>query len=126
MSNEPNEHASVADEQSLGALLAARARRTGDGQLATAAATGIVGAVAIGLFFPTWWRLALPFVSLGAFGVWGIVDRMAAERRGIAGSTPGTIRLLAAIGWVAVLIGGLSVVTLVLALTATAIGTWNL
>jgi hypothetical protein len=126
MSIEPNERVSTADDESLGALLAARARRTGDGALAAALATGIIGAAAIGLFLPGWWRLALPLVSLAAFGGWGIVDRMATERRASASSGPGTIRLLAAVGWVAVVIGGLSIVALVLALTATAIGTWNL
>jgi hypothetical protein len=116
----PNESLHEAGEETLAAVVSARARRATDGQLVVAVAVGLTSAVAIGIFWPGWWRLALPLVSLAAFGVWGIADRSAGRPAGASQ------RVLAALRWTAVVIGTLSIVTFVLALTATAIGTWNL
>ena len=128
MSAEPNEPVPMhqsADDETLAAIISARARRTSDGQLAMAVAVGLAGVFAIGILRPGWWRLALPLTTLAAFGAWGIADRVAMERRATPGSR-GSLRMFDAIRWTAVIVGTLSLVVFVLALTATAIGTWNL
>ncbi len=54
--------------------LAHKARRTSDPVLAFCEFAGFAVAVAISAFSPDRWELALPAVSLGAFGLWGITD----------------------------------------------------
>ena len=49
-----------AADESLFALLAARARRATDGQLVASAIGGLVVSVAIALLLPGWWPLAMP------------------------------------------------------------------
>ena len=65
---------------SLFAMLAARARRSSDAVLACLAGVGGLSAVALVAVRPAWWAFALPLVSAGAFGIWGILERATAER----------------------------------------------
>ena len=44
------------------------------------AGVGGVAAVALAAMRPSWWAFALPLVSAGAFGLWGILERATAER----------------------------------------------
>ena len=64
----------------LFAMLAVRARRASDGALAALAGIGGVAAIALAAVRPSWWTFALPLVSAGAFGLWGILERATAER----------------------------------------------
>lgn len=64
----------------LFAMLAGRARRASDVTLATIAGIGGVAAIALAAVRPSWWAFALPLVSAGAFGLWGILERATAER----------------------------------------------
>jgi hypothetical protein len=59
---------------SLFAILAVRARRAPDAVLAALAGIGGVAAVALIAIRPAWWAFALPLVSAGAFGLWGILE----------------------------------------------------
>ncbi|MEP7066850.1 MAG: hypothetical protein ABI889_12505 [Gemmatimonadota bacterium] len=77
----------AADPNSVGteppglfAILAARARRTSDGVLATLAGLGGVASIALIAARPSWWAFAMPLVSAGTFGLWGILERATAER----------------------------------------------
>jgi hypothetical protein len=65
---------------SLYALLAGGARRAPDAVLASLAGVGGVAAVALIAMRPAWWAFVLPLVSAGAFGLWGILERVTAER----------------------------------------------
>jgi hypothetical protein len=66
----------VLDRGSLAQLLRQRARHTSDRRLAIDAALGVTAAAALAVLRPPFW---LPLValalSLGSFGLWGIVDR---------------------------------------------------
>ena len=102
----------VFDRGSLVAFLAQRARQASDLRLVLDAAAGFVIAVAL-LFFrpPLWLPLSALAFSLGAFGVWGILDREASYLS--PGATPRRAvsvarALVAALGAVAVVLGGLS------------------
>ncbi|MFL5574901.1 MAG: hypothetical protein ACJ79S_02885 [Gemmatimonadaceae bacterium] len=88
----------------LYAALAARARRTSDGALAGAAAVGILTVLGLTIWQPAWWALAAPLVALGAFGVWGTLERERAARQPAAGPTF-VSRAIAAGQWVAVVAG---------------------
>jgi hypothetical protein len=57
------------------AALAARARRTADGALAIDAAIGCAWLAALIAWHPAWWQFVVAPVAIGAFGLWGIVDR---------------------------------------------------
>ena len=59
--------------------LAGRARRTSNAALVTAEIIGFAGAVAVPAFAPHRWELALPAVSVGAFGLWGITDHVISQ-----------------------------------------------
>jgi hypothetical protein len=56
-------------------VLAARARRASDGRLALDASVGVVAAASLPFVRPLLWGLVLPFVVVGAYGLWGIADR---------------------------------------------------
>ena len=64
----------------LFAMLAVRARSASDGALAALAGVGGVTAIALAARRPSWWAFALPLISAGAFGLWGILERATAER----------------------------------------------
>lgn len=70
----------VLDRGSLPELLADRARRASDRRLALDAALGLTVAAAIAVLRPPLWLpLAALGFCLGAFGLWGILDRELVE-----------------------------------------------
>jgi hypothetical protein len=90
---------------SLFAMLAVRARRASDAVLAALAGIGGVAAIALVAARPAWWAFALPLVSAGSFGLWGILERATAERG--AERSARYDRLVGAAQWIAVVIGAL-------------------
>jgi len=115
----------VSDEgDNIFALVAQLARRATDGQLVVAAAIGIASAVLIGLVWPGWWLVALPLLCIGSFGIWGIAERTAAERRARLGEGFAGQRALGAVRVTAAAIGTLAGLLTLLALVARALGTW--
>jgi fatty acid desaturase len=99
---------------SLFAMLAGKARRASDAVLASLAGLGGLAAVALIATRPVWWAFALPVVSAGSFGVWGILERASAEH-----ATPRTARYDRAMGtaqWLAAGIGTLCAIVTVFAL----------
>jgi len=87
----------------LFAMLAVRARRASDGALAALAGIGGVAAIAMAAVRPSWWTFALPLVSAGTFGLWGILERATAERG--AERSASYDRAVSVAQWVAVAIG---------------------
>jgi len=109
----------VLDRGSLPALLMNRARLASDRQLVVNAATGLVAAVSIAILKPPLWITLFALAcSLGAFGLWGILDREVAEVK------PSSKRaLLAARGLVAVT-GTLAAILFGVSLFFSLLGTW--
>jgi hypothetical protein len=98
---------------SLFAMLAGKARRSSDAVLALLAGAGGIAAVALVATRPAWWAFALPLVSAGAFGIWGILERATAER-----ATPrsaGYDRVVGATQWIAAAIGAVFAIVAVFA-----------
>jgi hypothetical protein len=62
-------------------LLAGAARRASDGLLALLTGCGLVVTAVLLMVEPDRWQLALPALVVAAFGGWGILDRVADERR---------------------------------------------
>jgi hypothetical protein len=105
---------------SLFAMLAGKARRSSDAVLASLAGVGGLSAVALFATRPAWWAFALPLVSAGAFGVWGILERATAER-----VTPRGARYDRAMGvaqWVAAAIGTMCAIVTVFAVLGLLLG----
>ena len=70
----------VLDRGTLPDLLAQRARNASDKRLVIDAAVGLVGAATVAVLRPPLWiPLASLAFCLGAFGVWGILDRETAD-----------------------------------------------
>jgi hypothetical protein len=113
------------DGDSLFAVTAQLARRASDGQLVLAAAVGIAAAAVIGLVIPGWWFVALPLLTVGAFGVWGIAERTSAERRARLGPDFGGRRALASVRVTAAVVGTLSGTLTLLVIVARMVGTWK-
>lgn len=102
------------DPPSLFAILAARARRASDGVLAALTGIGVVAAIALIATRPAWWAFALPLVSAGAFGLWGILERATAERG--APRSAGYDRAMSAAQWLVVAIGTISAIVMAFAI----------
>ena len=113
------------DREHLFALIATLARRSSDGQLVGAAATGIASAALVGFIRPSWWMLTLPLLCVGSFGIWGIAERTMAERLARFGPTFAGRHALASVRVAAALIGTLAGALALLAIAAMAIGTWK-
>ena len=118
----------AADQDSIGteppslfAMLAVKARRASDAALASLAAVGGVAAVALVAIRPTWWAFALPLVSAGAFGLWGILERATAERG--APRSAGYDRAMNAAQWLAAAIGTACAIVTVFAVLGFFLGT---
>jgi hypothetical protein len=60
--------------------LAKRARKTSGGALVALESAGLASALAIWIWAPAHWQLALPGLALAAFGLWGIIDKTVAAR----------------------------------------------
>ena len=106
---------------SLFALLAVTARRAPDGLLASFAAIGSVAAIALVAMRPAWWAFALPLVSAGAFGLWGILERATAERG--APRSARYDRAMNAAQWLAATIGTACAIVTVFAVLGFFLGT---
>jgi len=112
------------DGESVFALSARLARRASDGQLVVAAAIGILAAALVFLVRPTLWYLALPLLSVGSFGVWGIAERTAAERGARLGPDFAGRYALASVRLTAAVVGTVAGLLTLLVTVARAIGTW--
>jgi hypothetical protein len=104
-------------------VLAATARRLGDGALALCAGLGLLAATAAGVGATRWPLLAIPALvaaAATAFGAWGIADRTAAERRAAHAGSDRTDELLRALclllaaGGLAAAVGGVLAVMVLL------------
>ena len=113
------------DGESVFALVAQLARRASDGQLVIAAAIGIVAAALVGLVRPDWWFIALPLLSVGCFGIWGIAERTVAERTARLGPDFGGRLALASVRLTAAVLGTLSATLTLLVIVARMVGTWK-
>ena len=122
---EPNLGPHIDDGESIFALVARLARRATDGQLVLASAVGISAAAIVGLVRPNLWFVALPLLCIGSFGIWGIAERTASERRTRLGPDFGGRRALAGVRVAAAVVGTLSGTLVLLAVAARAIGTWK-
>jgi len=106
---------------SLFAMLAVKARRASDGVLAALSATGGVAVIALVAMRPSWWAFALPLVSAGAFGLWGILERATAERG--APRSAHYDRVINAAQWLAAAIGTACAIVTVFAVLGFFLGT---
>jgi hypothetical protein len=113
------------DGESIFAVVARLARRATDGQLVIASVMGISAAAIIGLVWPALWLVALPFLCIGSFGIWGIADRTTSERLTRLGPEFGGRRALAGVRVAAAVVGTLSGTLALLTVVARAIGTWK-
>lgn len=111
----------VLDRGSLPQLLAQRARNASDKRLVLDAAVGFVGAASLAVLRPPLWvpLSALAF-CLGAFGVWGILDRETSD--GASGGR--RARLLTGARAVAALVGGVSAALFGVSLFFSLLGRW--
>jgi len=105
---------------SLLAMLAAKARRSSDAVLASLAGVGGLSAVALIAMRPAWWPFALPLVTAGAFGVWGILERATAERE--TPRSAGYDRAMWAAQWLAAAIGIVCAIVTVFAVLGVFLG----
>jgi hypothetical protein len=105
---------------SLFAMLAVRARRASDGMLAALAGIGGVAAVALAAARPAWWAFALPLVSAGTFGLWGILERATAERGALRSARYD--RAMGVAQWMAVAIGTVCAIVTVFAVLGILLG----
>jgi hypothetical protein len=102
----------VLDRGSLPELLADRARHASDRRLVLDAAVGLIAAASVAVLRPPLW---IPFAALslciGAFGIWGILDRELGDLAA-GGPQPRALRLargtVAIVGGVAAAIFGIS------------------
>ena len=115
----------ASDDESIFVLIAQLARRASDGQLVIAAAIGILAAALVGLVRPDWWFIALPLLSIGSFGIWGIAERTVTERTTRLGPEFGGRRALASVRLTAAVIGTLSGTLTLLVIVARMVGTWK-
>lgn len=102
----------VLDRGSLPDLLVQRARTASDKRLVVDAAVGLVASASVAVLRPPLWvPLAALAFCLGAFGVWGILDRETADSSHGSGRTRllvGARAFTAALGGTAAAIFGVS------------------
>jgi hypothetical protein len=70
----------VGSEETIFTMLAARARGHSVGHLALTATIGVVDAAALGWSHPGAWSVAAVFLAAGAYGFWGLIDRLLGVR----------------------------------------------
>jgi hypothetical protein len=105
---------------SLFAMLAGKGRRSSDAVLASFAGVGGLAALSLIAMRPAWWAFALPLVSAGAFGMWGILERATAERE--TPRSAGYDRAIGTAQWIAAAIGTLCAIVTVFALLGLFLG----
>jgi hypothetical protein len=106
----------------LYAALAARARRSSDAMLASLAGVGVIATLLLVAVRPWWGVYALPLVALGAFGVWGIIDRELADRAA-GGRATKYRRAFVAAQWLVVALGTIAVLVTAFAVLGLFLGT---
>jgi hypothetical protein len=84
------------------------------------AGVGSIAAVALIASRPTWWAFALPLVSAGAFGVWGILERATTERE--TPRSAGYDRAVGAGQWIVAAIGTVCAIITVFAVLGLFLG----
>jgi hypothetical protein len=104
----------------LFAMLAVRARRASDGALAALAGIGGVATIALAAVRPSWWAFALPLISAGAFGLWGILERATAERG--AGRSARYDRAVSTAQWIVAAIGAVCAIVTAFAVLGVLMG----
>ena len=78
-------------EETIFSVLAARAQSQSRVHLAMTAVIGLVDAVALGWAHPALWSIAAVLAAGGAYGAWGLIDRVLAGRVAAGAlDTPGT------------------------------------
>lgn len=95
----------VEDKPGPYAALASRARRTSDAALTGAAAVGVLAVLGLVLWRPTWWIAVTPLVALGAFGLWGTLERERAARLRAPAQDTGVMRAIVIAQGAAVVVG---------------------
>ena len=110
----------VLDRGSLPELLVQRARNASDKRLVLDAAVGLVVAAVVGVLRPPLWiPLAALALALGAFGMWGILDREAADAQ-----NGKRARLLSAARVAVAVFGGASAAVFGVSLFFALLGQW--
>jgi hypothetical protein len=112
-----------APNDTLAAILVARARAASDGRLVLDVIAGVIGATGIAVWQPPVW--AVPFgvaLCLAMFGVWGIADREITER--VGASQHRFVRLLRIVQLLTILGETVAAMIASLALLGVALGTW--
>ncbi|MGH7653735.1 MAG: hypothetical protein ACREN6_03640 [Gemmatimonadaceae bacterium] len=116
-------NSALSPNESLAAVLVARARAASDGRLILDVAVGLLVALALAIWHPRVW--IAPFsaaIVLAAFGAWGLTDRELTERSdGAGGRFVRTLRVLRAISAV---VGLGSAAVACFAFFGLALGTW--
>ena len=111
----------VVDRGSLPELLANRARLASDRKLVFEASSGLLAAVMTAILRPPLW---IPLFALGcclgAFGLWGILDREVGEVK------PSMKRLLVVARGLVAAAGGFAAILFGVSLLFAMLGTWNL
>lgn len=111
----------VLDHGTLPDLLAQRARSASDKRLVIDAAVGLVGMATIAVLRPPLWvPLASLAFCLGAFGIWGILDRETVD----ASQGSGRNRFLMGARAFAAALGGLSAAVFGVSLFFALLGQW--
>ena len=109
----------VLDRGSLPELLVQRARNASDKRLVVDAAVGLIGAASVAVLRPPLWiPLASLAFCLGAFGVWGILDRETAD------SPSGGKRLLLGARAITATLGGAAAAIFGVSLFFALLGQW--
>lgn len=112
-------NASESPQPTVFSVLAAHARGTPSGPLAAATLFGVLDAIMIGRAHPALWWLAAGFVSLAAYGGWGLADRALAS-----GKVGRRRTALSALRATAIALGCAAALAVVLGLMRSALGGW--
>jgi hypothetical protein len=108
--------------ESLPAFLSGEARKASEGELATAVTFGVLVAIVALLWRPPGWSyFLLSGLTCGAFGAWGIADRLLGEQ---AAADSGAARMLRLGRFVCGGVGAVAGVGLVLLVLSIFLGTW--
>jgi hypothetical protein len=108
--------------ESLPAFLSREARKASEGELAIAVTFGVLVAMVALLWRPDGWTYFLSSgLTCGAFGAWGITDRLLGEQ---AEPDSGAARLLRLARFVSSGVGAVAGVFVVLRVLFIGLGTW--
>ena len=111
----------VLDRGTLPDLLVQRARNASDKRLVVDAAVGLAGAAAVAILRPPLWiPLASLAFCLGAFGIWGILDRETED----ASDSGGHSRLLLGARTITAALGGTAAAIFGVSLFFALLGQW--